>query len=190
MAWLQAPGRRLKTRRLTQIWFPQRSSSHTPFLWVSRRDGADTRKRLYTRAMNWLKRFVARRAKIRASRAKGVTNRRRLFHFLPDEVVVFAAVEHSDNPAFVVPLKHLFATPNAFSVESVRAKREQFFFGSPRPLAEKSVGFARDGVDHVGRELILTGVFVQFFRADGDRFAFVRDRHDLRGYESPLTVLR
>src|SRR5215475_11964790 len=87
MAWLQAPGRRLKTRRLTRIWFPQRSSSHAPFLWVSRRDGADTRKRLYTRAMNWRKRFVARRAKIGISRAKGVMNRRRLFHFLPDEVV-------------------------------------------------------------------------------------------------------
>src|SRR4030095_5909545 len=29
------------------------------FFLVSRRDGADTRKRLYKRAMNWRKRFVA-----------------------------------------------------------------------------------------------------------------------------------
>src|SRR5262245_57599272 len=46
------------------------------FFLGSRREGADARKRLYARAMNWRKHFVARRAKIVISRAKGVMNRR------------------------------------------------------------------------------------------------------------------
>src|SRR5262245_19914869 len=105
-----------------------------------------------------------------------------LWRLFPHKIVVFAAVEHSDNPAFVVSLKHLFASPHALSVESVRAKREQFFFGAPSPLAEKFIALARDRIDHAGRELILADVLVQLFRVDGDRFALAPHRHDRRGH--------
>src|SRR5262249_23512582 len=98
-----------------------------------------------------------------------------LFQLFPNEIVVFAAVEQIDYPAFGVPLKHLFATPDAFLIKSVFVQLKQFFFSAPRPLTEKFVAFARDSVNHFWRQLILADVFVQFFRADGDWFALVRD---------------
>jgi hypothetical protein len=77
----------------------------------------------------------------------------------PHKIVVVAAIEQSDYTATGVSLKYLFATPYAFSVKSVRVKRQQLFFSASGPLTEEFVALAHDGIDHIRRELILSDVF-------------------------------